>query len=111
VKLDRNINGNGRGKYALIKNRMVDQIMATGGDYTKLKLHDALALLKQLGVLDDGSTPETEFFVIRLKDENAEQALREYANKAAETDNEYADEVMALSRRSGPYHPNCKKPD
>jgi hypothetical protein len=86
MKLDRHINPDGRGKYALI-------------NYRTLRV-------------ELGDTPETEFFVIKLKDKYAMAALYAYAH-AAELDgeHEWADEVRALAARSGPAHPLCHTPD
>lgn len=73
---------------------------------------DALQVLEAAGILDWCSAPETEAFVIRLKDKYAACALRAYAI-AADFDGEldYATDVMMLAQRSGPNHPLCRKPD
>jgi hypothetical protein len=85
MKLDRNVNDDGKGKYSLINNRT--------------------------GETQHGDTPEDEFFVIKLKDKYAQAALVSYANAAAQDDTEYANEVMEMATRSGPAHPLCKMPD
>lgn len=54
MKLDRNINPDGRGKYALIN-------------------------LRRNTIEWGGPTPEEQFFVLKLKDEFAAPALRAYA--------------------------------
>lgn len=87
MKLDRNINPNGQGKYALFD------------------------LRKQAWVNDCGVGQEHEFFVIMLKDENADSALSAYAASAFKTDAEFAKEVAELAVRAGPYSPFCKAPD
>ena len=116
MKLDRNINGNGSGKYGLIKNRRLAQIRAwDGGDgeiADQQAVEDALALLERAGIIDWGyaGTPE-EFFVIRLKDRFAQSALIAYSQHAVGYDPEYAGDVRELARRSGSDHPNCKVPD
>ncbi len=85
MKLDRNINPDGRGKYALIK-------------------------LREL-YIDHGDTPDTEFFVIRLKDKYAEAALRAYADAAIiDGESEWGLEVGALAAKAAA-HPNKRKPD
>lgn len=109
MKLDRERFG--RNKYGLIKNRRVDEIMAGNEDYAKLKLQDALTYLKEMGVLDCGDGPETEFFVMRLKDRFAGPALQTYAMHASAHDIEYGTEVNRLSKRAGMAHPCCKLPD
>lgn len=116
MKLDRNINEDGRGKYGLIKNRRLAEIdkLYDGGDGDVADLQaikDAIALLERAKVIDWGITPETEFFVIRLKDQHAQAALDSYAEDAVDDDVEYAEEVGGLALRAGPNHPNCKNPD
>lgn len=109
MKLDQEAKG--RNKYALIKNRRLDQLAAENGGELDPKIAHALALLLEQGVLDVGDKPETEFFVMRLKDRYAGPALLTYANHAAAGDIEYANGVNRLSKRSGMSHPNCKTPD
>jgi len=118
MKLDRNLNAGGRGKYGLIKNRRIAEIRA-GKDFevsrnvSKARVEEALQLLEAAGVLDWGTTPETEFFVIRLKDRHAGAALNAYATDArVHGDKEYAEEVYyRLACRAGSNHPNSKTPD
>lgn len=83
MKLDRNINADGMGKYALLKLRNLRR-----GDPA---VDAALRTLDEAGILDWGNTVDSEFFVIRLKDVNAANALFAYG--------------------SGPHHPHCKQPD
>lgn len=117
MKLDRNINPGGRGKYALLKLRRLDEIdrLYDGGDGDVADLQavkDAIALLERAKVIDYGATVDTEFFVIRLKDEYAPNALFAYGIAATvHGDPEYGQEIEKMSRRSGVNHPNCKKPD
>jgi hypothetical protein len=109
MKLDRNINGDGLGKYALVqlRNRPVN-------DPAALEAVDrALATLAENGVLDWGYTgSEGEFFVIRLKDKYASGPLAIYAT-ACEMDGEweFGREVRELASRAGPNSPFCKRPD
>lgn len=110
MKLDRNIPDGHGNKYALIKNRALEELRQPDGTIPD-RIGDALLTLVEAGVLDWGCTPETEFFVIRLKDKNAAAALAGYASKAQEDDPEYAYEVSELADRAGENHPNCKKPD
>ena len=85
VKLDRNINRDGKGKYALINLRT--------------------------NKVEWGIEPEEEFFVIKLKDENACVALDAYSDSALKNgDAEFAFEVKMLASRAR-HHPLKKKPD
>lgn len=104
MKLDRNVNGDGRGKYGLIKNRELKD-----ADDNILR---AISVLEDAGLLEWGTTPETEFFVMRLKDRCAGPALHQYAAHAIHLGElEYGREVGDLARRSGEWHPLCKMPD
>jgi hypothetical protein len=76
VKLDRNINPNGQGKYEL-RNLRTGEI-----------------------VNDCGVGEEHEFFVIMLKDRYATAALLSYAGAAEELDHEWAAEVRGLASRA-----------
>jgi hypothetical protein len=114
MKLDRHIpENNGRGKYALLKLRALepyrsDKIFET---YTP-KIAAALKTLEEAGVLDWGEVgSESEFFLIRLKDEYAASALYAYALAAQPDDIEYANEIIDMAMRSGPSSPWCKRPD
>jgi hypothetical protein len=114
MKLDRNINDNKRGKYALLKLRRLDEF--TGPDdpfqHVAPKIADAIKTLEGAGILDWGRAgTEGEFFVLRLKDRYAAEALEGYANEAGKDDPEYADEVRELADRAGPKSPWCKTPD
>lgn len=112
MKLDRNINNDGRGKYALLKLRVFEEF-AKGGEIQELPydIRQALDVLERAKILDWGDTPDTEFFVIRLKDRYAQSALKAYAEDAAIDDVEYAAEIERMVQRSGPDHPNCRRPD
>lgn len=116
MKLDRNINGDGRGKYGLIKSRRLAQIEAwDGGDgevADRQAVIDAVELLERAGVIEWGE-PKTpaEFFVIKLRDEHAEAALSGYAAHAMPFDQEYASDVFDLANRAGPNSHFCKEPD
>jgi hypothetical protein len=86
MKLDRNVNKDGLGKYALINLRTNKIEWGRAGE-------------------------EDEFFVIKLKDVNAHAALRAYAKAARVFDSEFADEIDALAERSGVRSPFAKVPD
>ena len=105
MKLDRNINPDGRGKYALVKLR------------TKIpdpedaqQVQRAVNIMMKNNVLDLGNTPDTEFFVIRLKDKYAAPALHAYARAAQEDDLEYAAEISMLAV-TAEHHPSQRRPD
>ncbi len=112
MKLDRNLNPAGTGKYALLKLRKLEDVRAQEpfGKIAK-PIADALKLLEENGILDWGNTPQSEFFVIRLSDIYATEALESYAEEAQYDDPEYANEVYELALRSGLNNPFCKRPD
>lgn len=103
MKLDRNLNPDGRGKYALLKLRGQEASMSP-------ECQAATDLLKSSGWLDFGDSPEAEFFVIRLKDQYATAALVAYANQAMQDDPEYANEILVLALRAQD-HPSKRRPD
>jgi len=88
MKLDRNIKNDGTGKYALIKLR-VDKPLLTPGHFHTYSV--------KAEAVDFGDTPETDFFVIRLKDKYAYCALMAYAIEASKDDPEYASEIFTLA--------------
>jgi hypothetical protein len=94
MKLDRNINPDGRGKYDLVKMRRLAELEAKK-DYSATTSVEALAMQ---GVVDYGNTAATDFFVIRLKDKYAAPALAAYALAAYRDDPEYAGEVLKLAK-------------
>ena len=71
MKLDRNKGRGDRGKYAIIKLRSVPDISPDAVKVTGATFHPE--------VIDFGDTPDTEFFVIRLKAKFAGPALVAYA--------------------------------
>ncbi len=101
MKLDRNINPNGRGKYALIllREAQIRTLTPAGGPFVIDQEH-----------VDFGDTEDTDFFVIRLKDKYAAKALKAYAEAAEADDPEYADEVNALAQKASE-HPRRRMPD
>lgn len=94
MKLDRNTNQDGTGKYALVKIREVNKLKDSGLEAT---VNTCLIALTAAGVVDYGNTVETDFFVIRLKDKYAAPALIAYAKAAAEDDEEYSKEIHHLA--------------
>lgn len=105
MNLDRNLNADGKGKYALINLRKIE-----GNPQTAEEL--AAAILKNPECVEFGRVGEQdEFFVIKLKDEYAPDGLRGYGARAWASDAEYGSKVLDLARRSGKNSPFCKKPD
>lgn len=92
MKLDRNINPDGKGKYALIKLRHESAIM---GVVENPSGEPAIAVNDE--AIDYGNTEDSEFFVIRLKDKYAAPALFAYAMAAEKDDSEWANEVLAMA--------------
>lgn len=107
MRLDRNSNSDGRGKYALLKLRKIEGAYPSEEN----RVNDAVKTLERSGVLDWGDDDDSEFFVIRLKDINAEEALLAYADSAEDHDKEFASEVRDLASRAGRNHPLCQEPD
>lgn len=101
MRLDRNTNPDGRGKYALIKLRQ-DNILH------HLKIPNVVTVPVLAGAIDVGDTPETEFFVIRLKDKNAANALHAYAVSCRGDDPEFANEVHTLALKAASYQQKQK---
>jgi len=97
VKLDRNINGDGRGKYALIQMRNVVRL-------THQPWSNSLVLIgeRDRGPIVEmgGVGSESEFFVIKLKDKYAAAALGAYAMAAHADDPEYALEILNMAKRA-----------
>jgi len=115
MKLDRDINKDGKGKYALVRLRTITNDSEAAG---------LLARLCELGVLDWGNVgAPDEFFLMRLKDKYAGEALSAYADAVAldarrELDEarsrdkfQYAIAVQKLCTRAGTLSPFCKEPD
>lgn len=102
MKLDRNINLDGKGKYALVRLRGIEP----GGE-----AHRLLIRLDELGHLDWGAVGgDSEFFVIKLKDQFAPDALKAYSEAASKQDPEWGSEVMLMAHRAE-IHPGKKMPD
>lgn len=112
MKLDRNESGDGSGKYALINMREIRRI---GGIAKNPDIAAALRLLELNGLLDYGEAgTDREFFVMRLKDKYAYKGLMGYYNAVLQDDPadvDYAQDIHDMAARSGPYNPNCKRPD
>lgn len=107
MKLDRNENAEGVGKYALINMRRYRALPADKA----AEAFDLLGRLDAMGIIDKGAKgAEDEFFVIKLRDRYAAPALTAYANAAVDDDKEWATQVLALAARAE-RHPAQKKPD
>ena len=102
MQLDRNTSD--AGKYAVIKMKQLQAASPRAKAAFKLLVSEGIALLGPKGSSE-------EFFVIMLKDINADSALRGYAAKASLTDMQLAREVKALSERAGKNSPFAKRPD
>lgn len=105
MQLDRNLNPSGKGKYALIGLRKIP-----GDPRTPQELAAAILANPECVEFGEAGGPN-EFFVIKLKDENADAGLYGYAGKAIRKDPEYAGEVAEMAARSGHNSPFCKAPD
>lgn len=78
MKLDRNKNANGTGKYALLNLRNIPL-------FNKQEINDAIEVLKSNHVLTFGNeSPGEQFFVMKHKDKFTAPALVAYANAVAE---------------------------
>ena len=115
MKMDRNINSDGTGKYAVINMRKLKERCGHVETFQRWTpaVEQALKTLQDEGVLEWGRIGDPdEFFLIKLKDANAEHALLAYADQAQYNgDAQWAEEVINLAERSGANNPLCKTPD
>lgn len=81
MKLDRDTNKDGRGKYALIKLRNLPG--ATPCSIAESMVEGGFNAEDVYNSLDFGDEPNGEFFVIRLKDKYALQAIYAYIDAVA----------------------------
>lgn len=115
MRLDRNENESGKGKYALVRLRGIE----AGSE-----AHSLLKRLYELGHLDWGIVGQPdEFFVIKLRDKYADKAITAYADAVMDDaprqiDAEkykslvhYALDIQRLSGRAGLLSEFCKDPD
>lgn len=80
MKLDRNINQDGRGKYALVRLRNRVQYVRVG-DYGTISSEVLIKALADAGFIHFGNEgPGEQFFVMKYKDRFTHYALRSYAN-------------------------------
>lgn len=74
MKLDRNINPDGSGKYTLLKMRLLRENKDP-------RVYEAWHILKDAGLIHWGDEgPGEQFFVLKYKDQFTHFALRSYAN-------------------------------
>lgn len=114
MKLDRNINVDGRGKYAILRLCKLDDYIDPADPFAEVAepIAKAIKTLEDAGILDWGLVgTDGEFFLIRLKDRYATASLQAYASEAGKEDPEYAREIANMIPRSGHFSPWCKKPD
>lgn len=107
MKLDRNINPDGKGKYALVKLRDIGFPFAAQNGCALIPFH---AIDFGTGTDPNCEDPGADFFVIRIKDKYAPAALIAYAAAASADDPEYAAEIHALSEKARLFTPK-RKPD
>lgn len=107
MKLDRNNPTYGRGKYALIPLR---KTKATREDLKALTFTHPEDGATTVPVQFGDTSAQNEFFVIKLQDKNAPDALRAYAMAAEKNgDAELAQQVLELAIKSRSL--NQKMPD
>ncbi len=105
MELDRDINVDGKGKYALINMRKIPTSPRTPQELAE-------AILKNPECVEFGRVgTEQEFFVIKLKDAFSQVALKAYSNEAYSHDPQYSDRILNLAERAGTDSPFCKLPD
>lgn len=105
MKLDRNLNTSGKGKYVLINLRKLQ-----GDPLTPQCL--AAAIVESPESVEFGAVGDhDEFWLIKLKDKYAAPALQAYADAARVDDPEFADQVQEMVERAGTNSPFCKIPD
>jgi len=105
MKLDRNLNPGGKGKYALVNLRKIPGDPRTAQDVAAAIFVNPECI--QFGIVGE---PD-EFWLIKLKDKYAAAALVAYAEAAQADDPEYANQVREMLKRAGTESPFCKAPD
>ncbi len=107
MRLIRKTTPDGKCKYAAIRHDRM-HLLPQG---VKPFINHALEVLSDYGLLEDPAIGDAEeFFLIKLKDINAADALTTYAYRAKFTDPELAQDVEALVIRSI-HHRDKKQPD
>lgn len=107
MRLKRNTTDDGSCKYAAVRKDKIARL----NEAARAEAKAALALLTCLGVLEDPKIGDAEeFFLVKLKDVNAPEALTGYARSVWDTDRELAIDVLdAVGRALS--HPDRKQPD
>ena len=115
MDMDRNINDDGCGKYAVINLRRLNELCGHPSTFQRWtpEVEQALKTLEGVGALEWGRVGEQdEFFLVKLKDRHSTPALHAYADShAASGDLEFARAVRDMAHRSGTASPFCKEPD
>jgi hypothetical protein len=105
MDLDRNLNSDGKGKYAIINLRKIPTNPQTPQEL-------AAAILANPECVEFGRVGDPdEFFLIKIKDIHAEVALEAYGTSASLIDEKYGDAVLQMATRAGTNSPYCKLPD
>ena len=107
MRLDRNIGGDGLGKYALVSLRRLEGLPV--GTPQEL----AAAILARPGAVEYGRPGEPdEFFAVKLRDAHARAALLAYASSVTHGGGsaDYASDVLELAGRAGPRSPHAGRP-
>jgi hypothetical protein len=111
MKMDRNINADGSGKYVVVNMRKLRALRDTN-EQMRPDIIEALRVLSNAGALEWGSVgAEDEFFLVKLKDRHSLLAIQAYADSIRMSDPEFADEVYEMTMRAGPHSKFCKDPD
>jgi len=114
MKMDRDINDDGGGKYAVINLRRLNSVAAGSGPFQRWspQVEQALKTLEEAGALEWGRVGERdEFFLVKMRDQFAPGAIRGYAAMADGVDPEWATAVRTMLTRAGINSPFCKAPD
>lgn len=116
MRLDRNLNSDGKGKYALVLLRNTPPVNGQGmNGVMPHEVTAALNVLGSAGMLDYGNVgTDREFMVMRLKDKYTLKGLQGYFNAVTEDDpidTDYAKDILDMMSRAGPNSKWCKKPD
>ena len=136
MRLDRNLNKDGKGKYALINLRkMPNPVEGTyeNGHPDQLRCPFCFVWVKRLrnhfsvkhDYVEWGDKPHNEFFVIKLKDYFSKGALKGYREAivkwlkknsypGGQEDKKlqpYMKDIKEMEERTGKDHPGCKIPD
>ncbi len=110
MRLDRNDDYGGLGKYSLINNRMLRAMQGVVDKCCWQQISDVLDNLRKAGVLQEGTTDDEAFFVMKVKDIYAGPALMAYAAAAqVGREYEYARDVAHLAVTAF-FHPKSQKP-